>query len=516
MSIMRRLINIVSENRWVGIGFSVRSDYLWPMSLMESKDPDQVENFNQWLDAQRSAQHTPSENALCILAMIIPTPQEIYVMWGQAKYIGQNQTHYQLRIDSGVHEYTKRNQIVFDSKESFEKFIIALRLKYEGENRKIDLKQMPVMETSTQSMKDLTEATDRDSVDDITSAFVSHYKEDPSGMFMHAKSSYLDAVGRAKDHSVKAAELHRRHSNMSKQEFQDTVMQYFGQHLKNHGFPEHASTEWGEAELDLLKSMMQDSLKEYLSEAKTPEEFLDQLRSLDKKPPRVTNTCPKCGKKWQLQHHCKGTPGKKDVSEDLLNELAPSPGFGGDDGEILDLKQIAEIIHSHIGDKFTMERTRDHRGKFNPNQPGYKFVPRDRSKHGMAKIWCVNDPYKVREYPTYNTNLYWFNKEEDGRVMAKGRYVENAVSKTRANAYRTAELILNHTAGALPADQSSLSEESDKTALPAGIEVLQLGKLIGYTTGKVDPNNPNRIEIQIQDSARRTWVYRDLVRLRRQ
>ena len=47
-----------------------------------------------------------------------------------------------------------------------------------------------------------------------------------------------------------------------------------------------------------------------VAEAKTPEEFIDQIKSLNTKQPRVTNTCKKCGKKWQLQHHCKGASDK--------------------------------------------------------------------------------------------------------------------------------------------------------------------------------------------------------------
>ena len=536
MSDMRRLIDIVSENRWADIGFSVRSDHLWPVTLMESKDAEQTGNFNQWLDEQRSAQKIPSENSICILAMILPSREEVYIMWGQAIYIGQNQTHYQLQIQSGIHEYSKRNQIVFDSKESFEKFIIALRLKYEDDNRKIELKQMsimetsrklkgqskldeinfsssvgnlsisntdlissseidgtigsrkvylfkqgknkiyffrdddkvdalvyllddrvlamknfsrnrgliynlfqyiinikrqrvrlssmdklthdgikwiigqidrsngfritdangnkinsdllynewenarlsgksgpteifisetknsksirenesrlmpmdifgstltesneytpemPIMETSTSvnedfdkeaeeyraklietlpfmlrffdrsiegwrpsreqmlaaietgyqvmkrtgdvkqaakamqeyrntlhaialGKKDLSEASD-DSVDDITREFVSHYSEDPMGMFMHCKSSYLDAISRAKNFSMNAANLHKSHVNMSKQEFQDSIMKHFVPHLMKHNFPKHASDDWGAAEQDFLKSLM--------------------------------------------------------------------------------------------------------------------------------------------------------------------------------------------------------------------------------------------------------------------
>lgn len=93
-------------------------------------------------------------------------------------------------------------------------------------------------------------------VDNITSDFVNHYKNDPVGAFMHAKSSYLDAVSRAKNFSMKAANLHKAHSSMSKQEFQDTVMKHFGSHLKKHGFPKHASEGWGKAEQDMMKDLV--------------------------------------------------------------------------------------------------------------------------------------------------------------------------------------------------------------------------------------------------------------------
>lgn len=101
----------------------------------------------------------------------------------------------------------------------------------------------------------VAEESNDKSIDDITSAFVEHYKEDPVGMFMHAKSSYLDAVGKAKNFSVKAAQLYKSHQSMSKSEFQNTVMAHFGPHLMKHGFPKHASTGWGEAEHDMMKAL---------------------------------------------------------------------------------------------------------------------------------------------------------------------------------------------------------------------------------------------------------------------
>jgi len=106
--------------------------------------------------------------------------------------------------------------------------------------------------------KYLEESSDeKNSLDDIVSAFVSHYKDDPMGMFMHAKSSYLDAISSAKNFSTKAAELNKSHQGMTKQEFQVSVLKHFGPHLKNHGFPKHASEDWGAAEQDMMKSLTQ-------------------------------------------------------------------------------------------------------------------------------------------------------------------------------------------------------------------------------------------------------------------
>jgi GNAT superfamily N-acetyltransferase len=91
---------------------------------------------------------------------------------------------------------------------------------------------------------------------DVSDEFVSHYSEDPGGVYMHAKSSYLDAVSSAKNHSKLAAELNASHASMSAQQFQDTVMKYFGTQLKHHGWPKHASREWGDAEQALFQELM--------------------------------------------------------------------------------------------------------------------------------------------------------------------------------------------------------------------------------------------------------------------
>lgn len=94
-----------------------------------------------------------------------------------------------------------------------------------------------------------------ESIEDNTASFISHYKDDPIGMFMHSKSSYLDAISRAKNFSMKAANLHKSHEGMNKKEFQDSIMKHFIPHLRKHGFPKHASEGWGAAEHDFIRSI---------------------------------------------------------------------------------------------------------------------------------------------------------------------------------------------------------------------------------------------------------------------
>lgn len=69
-----------------------------------------------------------------------------------------------------------------------------------------------------------------------------------------------------------------------------------------------------------------DELNKGVTEAKSPEEFINQLKSLAEKQPRITNTCRVCGKKWQLQHHCKGPSKNQDkgvAEEKLITQHKP-------------------------------------------------------------------------------------------------------------------------------------------------------------------------------------------------
>lgn len=106
---------------------------------------------------------------------------------------------------------------------------------------------------TNESKEHLEEAHDAESLE---AEFVKHYSSDPMGVFMHAKSSYLDAVGKAKNFSMKAAQLNKKHATMSTQEFNSQILTSFVKHLKKHGYPKHASAGWGKAEEDHLKELM--------------------------------------------------------------------------------------------------------------------------------------------------------------------------------------------------------------------------------------------------------------------
>ena len=119
----------------------------------------------------------------------------------------------------------------------------------------------------------VTESVGDDDVDQITNDFIKHYQDDPLSVFMQAKASYLYAVERTKDFSNKADDLYRSHGDMSREEFQNTVMKYFGKHLRNNGFPKHASKDWGEAEHQLRDELMnsdQPGVTENFADGRNP------------------------------------------------------------------------------------------------------------------------------------------------------------------------------------------------------------------------------------------------------
>jgi hypothetical protein len=135
---------------WDGIGFSVRSDILWPTKMFESIDPDAYIEFKDFVDDQRDSQIIPKKGSECILSMINHAQKQIIVFFGPAKYIGQTSTHYMLQISSGVHKYSKKDQIVFNSKNSFEQFIMLLTLKYKDSDVDVIVKNNSVMEAKYQ------------------------------------------------------------------------------------------------------------------------------------------------------------------------------------------------------------------------------------------------------------------------------------------------------------------------------------------------------------------------------
>lgn len=209
----------------------------------------------------------------------------------------------------------------------------------------------------------------------------------------------------------------------------------------------------------------------------------------------------------------KDTEPKRDLAEefsqfkDNLDEFAKDPKYWRDDEDPrkeftnMSLANIANVIMQHIGDEFTVEK-----GK-RKDQPSYKFVPKDRTKFGMARIWCGYDR-RGGEYPTYHTNLYSYYSEPSGRVIASGKMVEKLVRKNNANAMHTAELIYGNTDGALKQTMSEESNPADALTLdvPLMIRLLEYAR----EDAKTDMDLHNVAERMIELSAEgRTLTMQD-------
>jgi len=138
-------LNEAAQNPWNEIGFSIRSDDLWPAKMFESTNPKESTDFNTWLNNYKKDLPEPKKYNKCILAMPNQTASDIIIFYGIAEYIGETNTHYILKIDSGTHNYSKNNQLLFASQKDFEDFKLVLKIKYS--ESKIDIKKMPVMET---------------------------------------------------------------------------------------------------------------------------------------------------------------------------------------------------------------------------------------------------------------------------------------------------------------------------------------------------------------------------------
>lgn len=170
-----------------------------------------------------------------------------------------------------------------------------------------------------------------------------------------------------------------------------------------------------------------------------------------------------------------------------LKEFAPGPNFGGSDDrpENIPLEEIAKMIIGIIGDQFTVERTKDAKGKYNKLQPGFKFVPKDKTKFGFAKIWCLADR-RVGEYPTYHMMLgkYYMIRDYKGEMQLTGHLemAEKYRPKNSQNAFRTAELILGNRKGAL---QQGVTETLDKDGYHISV---QKGKFLPSQFGEDEYN----------------------------
>jgi hypothetical protein len=147
------------------LSFDIRSDYIWPAKILESVDKLRTVEFEQWLSDQRNNQIVPDKGKTGILAMCVLMDNKIMIIYGPAKYIGQTDTDYILRIPSGTHKHKKKSQIFFNSSSALEEFITLLSLKYASSELEISLSQQSVMKTSIGEddleSEQLDESTDR-------------------------------------------------------------------------------------------------------------------------------------------------------------------------------------------------------------------------------------------------------------------------------------------------------------------------------------------------------------------
>jgi hypothetical protein len=133
-----------TRQQWLNLGFQLHSDVLWRRKMYESQGKYAI-SLEQLVVNKRKTETRPKKYRKCILAMITYLGDEIMIIWGTAKWIGQTPTHYMLEIPSGIHAYAKsNNMIVFSSYKNLDKFVVELHLKYD---HPVSQEQLPVMET---------------------------------------------------------------------------------------------------------------------------------------------------------------------------------------------------------------------------------------------------------------------------------------------------------------------------------------------------------------------------------
>lgn len=138
--------NSIENENELKYGFDVRSDVLWPVKMFEEYNTN-ANKFNNWINDYREQVVEPKKNKPCILAMINRMLDQILIIYGTATYMGQDQTSYLLKIDSGTHRYDKKNQIVFRSKIDFDKFLTELGLRFVDDSTNLKIKRDTVKET---------------------------------------------------------------------------------------------------------------------------------------------------------------------------------------------------------------------------------------------------------------------------------------------------------------------------------------------------------------------------------
>ena len=134
---------------WTNLGFAVSSEYLWPAELMEQTNSKTVQEFSNKLDQYRNSLDEPRKGAQCILAFVVQTPDLIYVIHGNATYQNQTDNAYVLTgATDQLNNYTKKDRLIFDNKNSFDKFITWLQLSNKSKDIDVKVEEKPVLENT--------------------------------------------------------------------------------------------------------------------------------------------------------------------------------------------------------------------------------------------------------------------------------------------------------------------------------------------------------------------------------
>lgn len=117
-------------------------------------------------------------------------------------------------------------------------------------------------------------------------------------------------------------------------------------------------------------------------------DWADKIIEGDDPAPRVTHTCEKCGKKWQLQHHCKGK--KEEVAEGSADE----PVHKDDDAD--DKRwDDEEDEEDQLDEALKIKSTQD---TYNPDAHAQRIADKITSGNNLDKLHNIPHDTAIYKY----------------------------------------------------------------------------------------------------------------------